>query len=71
MPYLCFRCYIPDAYEGDSLPIEFLQSVEPPLKVREQEGETVDIMATLGPWLAEHREGVAELIISGFIDIYH
>lgn len=69
-----FYCYIPDVQEGDSLPIEFMQSVEPPLKVREQEGlvdkakETVDVMATLGPWLAKHREAVAEPIISGFIN---
>lgn len=69
-----FYCYIPDVHEGDSLPIEFLQSVEPPLKTKEQEGliakakETVDVMATLGPWLAKHREGVAEPLISGFID---
>jgi hypothetical protein len=44
------------------------------LKQKEQEGlvakakETVDIMATLGPWLAKHREGVAEPLISGFIN---
>ena len=69
-----FYCYIPDVHEGDSLPIEFLQSIEPPLKVKEQEGfldkakETVDIMVTLGPWLAKHRESVSEPIISGFVD---
>jgi len=69
-----FYSYIPDVHEGDSLPIEFLQSVEPPLKKKETDGlvektkETVDIMATLGPWLAKHREGVAEPIISGFIN---
>ena len=69
-----FYCYIPDVHEGDSLPIEFLQSVEPPLKAKEQEGyldkakETVDVMATLGPWLAKHREGVSEPIISGFVN---
>ncbi|KAG9775779.1 dienelactone hydrolase family protein-like protein, partial [Aureobasidium melanogenum] len=69
-----FYCYIPDVHEGDSLPIEFLQSVEPPLKVKEQEGllakakETVDVMATLGPWLMRHRESVSEPLISGFID---
>jgi len=69
-----FYCYIPDVLEGDSLPIEFLQSVEPPLKAKEQEGlldkakETVDVMATLGPWLAKHRESVAEPIISGFVN---
>ncbi|KIW66121.1 hypothetical protein PV04_08325 [Phialophora macrospora] len=69
-----FYCYIPDVHEGDSLPIEFLQSIEPPLKQKEQEGlidkakETVDVMATLGPWLVKHREAVAEPIISGFIN---
>jgi len=31
-----FYCYIPDVHQGDSLPIEFLNSVEPPLKTREQ-----------------------------------
>ena len=69
-----FYCYIPDVHQGDSLPIEFLQSVEPPLKVRESEGiidkakETVDVMATLGPWLAKHRESVSEPLISGFVN---
>lgn len=27
----CFYAYVPDIHEGDSLPIEFLQDVEPPL----------------------------------------
>lgn len=69
-----FYVYIPDLFEGDSLPIEFLQSVEPSLKAKEQEGlldkakETVDVMATLGPWLVRHREAVAEPLISGFIN---
>jgi len=69
-----FYCYIPDLHQGDSLPIEFLQSVEPPLKAKEQEGlidkakETVDVMGTLGPWLARHTEGVTEPLVSGFVD---
>ena len=69
-----FYCYIPDVHQGDSLPVEFLQSVEPPLKVREDAGlidkakGTVDVMATLGPWLATHREGVSEPLISGFVN---
>lgn len=69
-----FYVYIPDLFEGDSLPIEFLQSVEPSLKAKEEEGlldkakETVDVMATLGPWLVRHREAVAEPLISGFIN---
>jgi len=69
-----FYCYIPDVHQGDSLPFEFLQSVEPPLKDKEQQGMvdkakgTVDVMATLGPWLAKHREGVSEPLISGFVN---
>lgn len=69
-----FYCYIPDVHQGDSLPEEFLQSVEPPLKEREQAGiidkakGTVDVMATLGPWLAKHREAVSEPLISGFVN---
>lgn len=69
-----FYCYIPDVHSGDSLPEEFLDSVEPPLKAKEQQGMvdkakgTVDVMATLGPWLAAHREGVSEPLISGFIN---
>lgn len=69
-----FYCYIPDVHQGDSLPLEFLQSVEPPLKVREQAGlidkakGTVDVGATLMPWLAKHREGVSKPLIDGFIN---
>ena len=67
-------CYVPDVLEGDPLAIELLQSIEPSLKQKEEESlldkakETFDIMAVLGPWLAKHREAVAEPIISGFID---
>jgi dienelactone hydrolase len=69
-----FYCYIPDLHQGDSLPLEFLNSVEPPVKTKEEQGVidkakgTVDVMATLGPWLAKHREGVSEPLISGFIN---
>ena len=66
--------YIPDIHEGDSLDIEFLQTVEPPLKVREQQGvldkakQTAGIATTLGPWLIKHREAVTEPIVSGFVN---
>lgn len=69
-----FYCYIPDVQQGDSLPVSFLQNVEPPLKDQEQEGlvdkakNTAIVGATLGPWLVRHREGVSEPIISGFIN---
>ena len=68
-----FYCYIPDTHEGDSLPIELLQDIEPPLPVREslsvvEKGvKTAKVGATLGPWLAKHREAVVKPIIDGFI----
>lgn len=61
-------------HNNDSLPIDFLQDVEPPLKVREQLSvtekgvKTAKIGATLGPWLVKHREAVAKPIIDGFIN---
>jgi dienelactone hydrolase len=69
-----FYCYIPDVHQGDSLPISFLQNIEPPLKDQEQAGlvdkakNAAIVPATLGPWLARHRESVSEPIISGFIN---
>jgi len=69
-----FYCYIPDVHQGDSLPIEFLQNVEPPLKDQKQAGlvdkvkNTAIVGITLGPWLLKHREAVSEPIISGFVN---
>lgn len=64
---------IPDLHQGDSLPTEFLQTVEPPLPVREKQSvvekatATAKIGATLGPWLAKHREAVSKPLLDGFI----
>jgi len=69
-----FYCYIPDLHQGDSLAIEFLQDVEPPLKVREnmtmvqKAAATVKVGATLGPWLLKHREAVTKPLVDGFIN---
>jgi dienelactone hydrolase len=69
-----FFVYVPDLHEGDSLPVEFLQDVEPPLAVRKKLGvvekaaKTAKVGATLGPWLIKHREGVAKPLIDGFIN---
>ena len=69
-----FTAYIPDVHEGDSLDPAFLDTVEPPLPQREARTmvdtatATAKIGATLGPWLAKHREGVARPIIENFID---
>ena len=69
-----FYVYIPDVHQGDSLPIEFLQNVEPPLKEQEKAGmvdaakNTAVVTTTLGPWLLKHREAVAKPLIDGFIN---
>jgi len=68
-----FYCYIPDVHQGDSLPMEFLQSVEPPLKTREQltlldkTKSTATVGTTLPPWLIKHREAVSKPLIDSFI----
>lgn len=68
-----FYVYVPDLHQGDSLPIEFLQSIEPPLKVREEQGivdktaATATVGTTLPPWLLKHRESVSKPLISSFI----
>ncbi|KAK4898892.1 hypothetical protein LTR27_003623 [Elasticomyces elasticus] len=69
-----FTAYIPDVHEGDSIDISFLQTVEPQLPEREKlslvdkAASTAKVGATLGPWLATHREAVARPIIENFID---
>ncbi|KAF2842708.1 alpha/beta-hydrolase [Patellaria atrata CBS 101060] len=69
-----FYCYVPDFHQGDSLPIEFLQDVEPPLPVREnltlleKAAKTAKVGTTLMPWLAKHREAVTKPLIDSFIN---
>ncbi|KAI9053547.1 hypothetical protein LZ554_002502 [Drepanopeziza brunnea f. sp. 'monogermtubi'] len=67
-----FYCYIPDVHQGDSLPLDFLNSVEPPLKTREQmtmiekTKATAVVGTTLPPWLIRHREAISKPIIEKF-----
>lgn len=69
-----FCVYLPDFHQGDSLPIDFLQNVEPPLKkqetltVIEKAKNTAVVPATLGPWLLTHRESVTRPLIDGFVN---
>ncbi|KAL8764738.1 MAG: hypothetical protein Q9209_007905 [Squamulea sp. 1 TL-2023] len=69
-----FYAYIPDFHEGESLPISFLQNVEPPLKkqqeltVTEKATNAAVVPTTLGPWLVRHRESVSKPLIDGFIN---
>ncbi|KAG7002234.1 hypothetical protein G7Y79_00028g062550 [Physcia stellaris] len=69
-----FYVYLPDFHQGDSLPIDFLQNVEPPLKkqetltVTEKAKNTAVVPVTLGPWLLTHRESVTRPLIDGFIN---
>lgn len=68
-----YTAYIPDVHGGDSLPISFLQDVEPPLAVRESQSivdkaaATAKVGTTLGPWLISHREAVSKPIIDDFL----
>ena len=68
-----FYAYAPDIHEDDSLPVEFLQDVEPPLPVREslsaiqKTAKTAKVGATLGPWLTKNREAVNKPLIESFI----
>ena len=69
-----FYCYVPDFHNGDSLPLDFLQNVEPPLKKQEEltlvekTKNAAIVPATLGPWLITHREGVTRPMIDGFVN---
>lgn len=69
-----FYTYVPDFHQGDSLPLSFLQNVEPPLKKQEtlsvvdKAKNAAIVPATLGPWLAKHREGVTRPLIDGFVN---
>jgi len=68
-----FFVYLPDFFNGDALPIEFLQDAEPPLKVREtlsivDKGvKTAKVGVTLGPWLYRHSESVSKPLVEGFV----
>lgn len=68
-----FYVYIPDLHSGDSLPISFLSTVEPPLPERasrsviDSAAATATVGATLGPWLLKHRESVSRPLVEGFI----
>lgn len=68
-----FYVLLPDILQGDPLPIEFLQNVEPDLKSQEQAGlvdkakNTAIVTATLPPWLIKHREAVTLPLIQKFI----
>ncbi len=65
---------MPDFHQGDSLPISFLDNVEPPLKTQEtlsvldKAKNAAIVPATLGPWLVTHREGVTRPLIDGFVN---
>lgn len=69
-----FYVYVPDILQGDPLPIDFLQSVEPPLKDKKQAGlidtakNTAIVGTTLPPWLLKHREAVTLPLVEKFVD---
>lgn len=65
---------MPDFHQGDSLPLSFLDNVEPPLKTQEtlsvidKAKNAAIVPATLGPWLAKHRENISRPLIDGFVN---
>lgn len=69
-----FYTYVPDFHQGDSLPISFLDNIEPPLKTQEtlslvdKAKNAAIVPTTLGPWLITHREGVSRPLIDGFVN---
>jgi dienelactone hydrolase len=68
---------VPDLHHGDSIPIEFLQDLEPPIPVRDKMttfgkiARPAKIGLTLGPWLIRHREGVTRPLVDAFIQAVH
>ena len=54
--------------------MSFLEVIEPPLKTKEtlslvdKAKNAAMVPATLGPWLAKHREGVSRPLIDGFVN---
>ncbi|KAI4187852.1 MAG: hypothetical protein LQ348_004014 [Seirophora lacunosa] len=66
--------YIPDIHTGDSLPVSFLTTIEPPLSTRaslslsEKASNAASVPITLGPWLLRHREAVSAPLIDGFVN---
>ena len=56
------------------MPEDFLQSVEPPLKVQANLGvidktkNTATVAATLPPWLMKHSEGVTKPLLDKFVE---
>jgi len=69
-----FYCLVPDLHQGDSIPLAFLQSVEPPLNIRKQltvfdkTKATATVGTTLPPWLIKHRESITKPLVDSFIN---
>lgn len=69
-----FYAYIPDILFGDSVPIDYLQNIEPPLKAQENlslvdKAKNAAVVPTvLGPWMVKHREAVTRPLVDGFIN---
>ncbi|MCJ1468169.1 hypothetical protein MMC07_006797 [Pseudocyphellaria aurata] len=69
-----FYAYIPDIQSGDAIPLDFIQTVEPPLKVRENlslatKAKNAAVIPTImGPWMLKHREAVTMPLVDGFVN---
>ena len=69
-----FFCYVPDFHEGDSLDMDYLKNLEPPLKTRDtlsvadRAKNAAIVPGVLGTWLLNHTEGRVRPLIDAFVN---
>ncbi|KAL7424010.1 hypothetical protein Q5752_001595 [Cryptotrichosporon argae] len=67
-----WKALVPDVFEGDAVPIEYLKAICPNMRDKAQATvaskaiDTAKSAASLGPWLIRHREAVARPIVQDF-----
>jgi len=68
-----FHVYIPDFLEGDYVPHDLLKAIvpqtsDPEPSLVEKGVNTAKVAASLGPWVAKHREAVVKPLIVKFVE---
>jgi len=70
-----FYVVVPDVFEGDYVDVNLLDKIAPYPEVQEQKGviekgkDKVEAMASLGPFMLKHREGVSKPKIDRVVDL--
>lgn len=68
-----FYVYIPDILQGDSVPIEHINTITPKKRAQDEGGLTGAIKTNataaydLVPFITKHREAVVKPLIEGFV----